>query len=1304
MTKFKKIIASIASIAIVLTTSVTSVQAYSDISSGDWFAPYVQALWNAWIFDNSIDMFRPWDNMNRAEFVKTLVAASWISTDNVASAWFSDVTNQWFAPFVNAAASKGIIDGPMSSKGNKFFPNDNISRAAAVKIALWAFSVDADKYQDPKPSFNDISWHWGEKFITAAYNLSIVDWVGGSKYTFAPEANITRSAVAKVAAFAVIVSDDPGTYVRFEDGTSAFSPFTSDDVQDMVKDIVGKWSDDVAEDNDDDEDDTTTTTVAWSDWSLEISLSADSPKGAVIPYWVSWVEFTKFDLTANWDDVLVTSITLVRKGLGSKDDFTEVVIFDSAWARISKTKSFNSDDEANITFDKGWLLISSWETRTISVRASIWWTVLSHDMTSNRDAITIQWASAVSSNATEVVWDFPINWSTFEIGSQRWGSLEFKTSSSVSNVKIWDEEVSIMKFTAQNDSVEDIYLKWITLKELSDVDEEEDIMNLKLFNWTNLLWSQKIMNSKYVTFMFDEPLLIKEGKTEKFTVKADVVWWADKNIFFSLERGIDVLASWKKYWYGAAITWSLVSNTVSTSGPNYVTIKAWKVSIVKIEPESEKVRKNKSDVVFWKFKLITNAWKNLEFTQIKLDITQQTAAWSWVLALLKNIELYDETKWATFDLSDSTIASTTKTIQLVDSDLWISLADGETRVFAIRADTQDVATISWASFKFSIAGIWDTTGGIVVMETDNDTNVSDITPKSLSYNAVEWQTSSAQFSVHSLSSTKNVVIGSDNVVALDFQVKADDSTDLNITDITLWQTGNTVWFTTDIINVAKLWKKEWTNETLIAESSDIAGGNLTFEDLNINVPKDEEVRFIVTVNAVDDATNVAKTIIMEVRANWISLEDQDDEDVTWNTDALVSARKLVIVWKWSLDAQMDNGQEGPGWEWNIDNMQNLLAWTTTDFVAAIKLKATNEPIILQDVALVLYNNWSAFTTANTVIRSISFYADDWVTLVAQEAPTGGNSIIEFTNFNKTVWTTTEYLYVKYDLTMMWEETGAAPVDALNMAFKVTKAKWDSSWLQLTNLTDTLNSTSATLSSWMSTKSMTWIITAVKIAWVDLVDSAPNGANTKTKASSSQDISWDAVIIGIIKVDVANTSNKDTWNNDLKLVLNRVKLQISKNATMTFKAEWSEEWLWIKRVWWDNRAYINQTASWADGAAFADNTAEIYAVFDTSTWSAWAWLWNEAEVTPGTTAYFLVEANLVDPGTDNTDKIQVKLDSLNWDEPANIWAASTTSAANLTWSVSQGHDASSVLERRTNLYLWWTSNIADTNYRIAEIWD
>jgi hypothetical protein len=62
--------------------------------------------------------------------------------------------------------------------------------------------------------------------------------MSNSKSAFAPNANISRAAVSKVAAYTMIVADDAETYVRFEDGTSAFSTFTAENIATQVKNIA----------------------------------------------------------------------------------------------------------------------------------------------------------------------------------------------------------------------------------------------------------------------------------------------------------------------------------------------------------------------------------------------------------------------------------------------------------------------------------------------------------------------------------------------------------------------------------------------------------------------------------------------------------------------------------------------------------------------------------------------------------------------------------------------------------------------------------------------------------------------------------------------------------------------------------------------------------------------------------------------------------------------------------------------------------------------------------------------------------
>ena len=80
--RFKKVLASTTAATVValslVVTPMSSAQAFSDVASDAWFAPYVEALTEAGVFKAQSN-FRPADNMNRAEFVKTLVQAAGVS-------------------------------------------------------------------------------------------------------------------------------------------------------------------------------------------------------------------------------------------------------------------------------------------------------------------------------------------------------------------------------------------------------------------------------------------------------------------------------------------------------------------------------------------------------------------------------------------------------------------------------------------------------------------------------------------------------------------------------------------------------------------------------------------------------------------------------------------------------------------------------------------------------------------------------------------------------------------------------------------------------------------------------------------------------------------------------------------------------------------------------------------------------------------------------------------------------------------------------------------------------------------------
>lgn len=85
--------------------------------------------------------YRPDLQISRAEFVKLVIAANF-GNDVSGGECFSDVANEWFAPYVCFAKRNGIVSGKTQTI---FAPNDNLQFAEAAKILLLANGDEFDE-------------------------------------------------------------------------------------------------------------------------------------------------------------------------------------------------------------------------------------------------------------------------------------------------------------------------------------------------------------------------------------------------------------------------------------------------------------------------------------------------------------------------------------------------------------------------------------------------------------------------------------------------------------------------------------------------------------------------------------------------------------------------------------------------------------------------------------------------------------------------------------------------------------------------------------------------------------------------------------------------------------------------------------------------------------------------------------------------------------------------------------------------------------------------------------------------------
>ena len=142
--------------------------------------------------------FKPDGEINRAELTKMVVAAIKDPNENTYNNCFTDVKEEWFAPYICYAKDQGWVDGYDSGK---FKPEAQITRVEAIKIILEA-NLDsgvADEEFLETNIYEDIGEEeWYYKYFAYAENNDLLDKQHVEDNYFLPGENITRKEVAEM--------------------------------------------------------------------------------------------------------------------------------------------------------------------------------------------------------------------------------------------------------------------------------------------------------------------------------------------------------------------------------------------------------------------------------------------------------------------------------------------------------------------------------------------------------------------------------------------------------------------------------------------------------------------------------------------------------------------------------------------------------------------------------------------------------------------------------------------------------------------------------------------------------------------------------------------------------------------------------------------------------------------------------------------------------------------------------------------------------------------------------------------------
>ena len=164
---------------------------FSDMGSYSWALEAVNYLYGKGIVSGkSKTEFAPGDSVTRAEFAKILVNAMSVEVAGYNNEFTDVFASEWYAPYVSAAAQKGII---MGSDG-KFMPNDKITRQDMALMIKRALNLGDEGFEVVFEDSEKISGY-AQKAVYAIYKKGIMKGAGDG--FFNPLMNASRAEAAQ---------------------------------------------------------------------------------------------------------------------------------------------------------------------------------------------------------------------------------------------------------------------------------------------------------------------------------------------------------------------------------------------------------------------------------------------------------------------------------------------------------------------------------------------------------------------------------------------------------------------------------------------------------------------------------------------------------------------------------------------------------------------------------------------------------------------------------------------------------------------------------------------------------------------------------------------------------------------------------------------------------------------------------------------------------------------------------------------------------------------------------------------------
>lgn len=181
----------------------TVLAAFSDLSETHKNYTAITYLQKEGILNGYPDgTFRPDNSVNRAEFLKIILAGSKVPLDTTKNTPFSDINHSaWYAPYVKKAYSEGWIIG---YNDGTFKPEQTINKVEALKILGEVQNWNLPLKITEKPYSDTPTLEWYTKYVSYAKEQNYLEETG--KF-FSPGALMTRAKISEII-YRTLVDDD----------------------------------------------------------------------------------------------------------------------------------------------------------------------------------------------------------------------------------------------------------------------------------------------------------------------------------------------------------------------------------------------------------------------------------------------------------------------------------------------------------------------------------------------------------------------------------------------------------------------------------------------------------------------------------------------------------------------------------------------------------------------------------------------------------------------------------------------------------------------------------------------------------------------------------------------------------------------------------------------------------------------------------------------------------------------------------------------------------------------------------------